>query len=300
MISFALFAYNQEPYIREAVESALGQIGEPLEIILSDDCSTDRTFAIMQEAVASYAGLHRIRLNQNDRNLGIANHVNRVAELATGELIILAAGDDISARNRSQRIAELWRSRPNIGAIHSAFYQINRAGHLVGDGPEAIETSSDAREFARRGLFIPGATSAYAAAVFRAFEPLLPNLVHEDKALPFRALLLGMEIGRIDDPLVKYRSDVGVSADYMRRPTRADRLKMLDRIRTDCIQKLADLRFDPSPELERIVHASCARCLSEMAILERPTPAVIWRAASTAGWAFTARTLLKRLRFAVG
>jgi hypothetical protein len=43
-VTFALFVYNQEKYIREAVEGAFSQTYEPLEIILSDDCSTDRTF----------------------------------------------------------------------------------------------------------------------------------------------------------------------------------------------------------------------------------------------------------------
>ena len=54
LVTFALFAYNQERYIREAVEGAFAQTYEPLEIILSDDCSTDRTFEIMQEMVANY------------------------------------------------------------------------------------------------------------------------------------------------------------------------------------------------------------------------------------------------------
>ena len=41
LVTFALFAYNQEKYIREAVEGAFAQTYAPLEIILSDDCSTD-------------------------------------------------------------------------------------------------------------------------------------------------------------------------------------------------------------------------------------------------------------------
>jgi len=43
LVTFALVAYNQEQYIREAVEGAFAQTYEPLEIILSDDCSSDRT-----------------------------------------------------------------------------------------------------------------------------------------------------------------------------------------------------------------------------------------------------------------
>ena len=53
LVTFALFAYNQEQHIREAVDGAFSQTYEPLEIILSDDCSTDRTFEIMQEIETS-------------------------------------------------------------------------------------------------------------------------------------------------------------------------------------------------------------------------------------------------------
>jgi glycosyltransferase involved in cell wall biosynthesis len=53
LVTFALFAYNQEKYIREAVEGALAQTYEPLEIILSDDCSSDRTFETMREMAAT-------------------------------------------------------------------------------------------------------------------------------------------------------------------------------------------------------------------------------------------------------
>ena len=59
LVTFALFAYNQEDYIREAVQGALAQAYEPLEIILSDDCSSDRTYQIMQEMAVVYRGPHQ-------------------------------------------------------------------------------------------------------------------------------------------------------------------------------------------------------------------------------------------------
>ena len=67
LICFGLLAYNQEPFIREAVEGALAQTYAPLEIILSDDCSTDRTFEIMQETVAAYRGPHKVVLMTPDK-----------------------------------------------------------------------------------------------------------------------------------------------------------------------------------------------------------------------------------------
>ena len=60
LVTFALFAYNQEKYIREAIEGAFSQTYEPLEIILSDDCSRDDTHRIMCEMAAGYRGHHRV------------------------------------------------------------------------------------------------------------------------------------------------------------------------------------------------------------------------------------------------
>lgn len=100
LVTFALFAYNQEKYIREAVEGAFSQTYEPLEIILSDDCSSDRTFEIMQEMAAAYEGPHAVRVRRNMENVGVGPHVSAVLAESNGEYIAFAAGDDISVENR--------------------------------------------------------------------------------------------------------------------------------------------------------------------------------------------------------
>ena len=62
LVTFALLLNNQECSIREAVEGALSQMFEPLKKILSDNCSTDVTFEIMQETVSAYNGCNKIIL----------------------------------------------------------------------------------------------------------------------------------------------------------------------------------------------------------------------------------------------
>src|SRR5712672_4304281 len=102
LLTFALAALNQERFIREAVEAAFAQTYSPLEIILSDDCSEDRTFEIMCEMAKAYRGPHRIVLNRNPVRRSIGGHINRIMEVSQGELILAAAGDDISLPRRTQ------------------------------------------------------------------------------------------------------------------------------------------------------------------------------------------------------
>ena len=87
LVTFALFAYNQEKYIREAVEAALAQDYPNLEIILSDDCSTDRTFEVIQNIVSKYKGRHRVIHNRNQSNLGISRHLNMAFSMVSGDFV---------------------------------------------------------------------------------------------------------------------------------------------------------------------------------------------------------------------
>jgi glycosyltransferase involved in cell wall biosynthesis len=94
-MTFALFAYNQEEYIGEAVEGGSSQSYAPLEFILFDDGSGDRTFENMQEMAETYEGSHEVIARCNSFNLGTALHVQSAFDESSGQLFAVAAGDDI-------------------------------------------------------------------------------------------------------------------------------------------------------------------------------------------------------------
>ena len=96
LVSFFVTAYRQEQFVRAAIEGAFAQTWQPLEILLSDDCSPDGTLRVMQEMAAAYTGPHKVILNRNPKNLGIVPHVDRIMELTSGELMVQNAGDDVS------------------------------------------------------------------------------------------------------------------------------------------------------------------------------------------------------------
>ena len=77
LVTFLLIAYNQEKYIEDACLAALSQKYNFMEIIFSDDCSTDNTYKIMEGIVRRYTGPHKIILNRNDVNLGLIKHINK-------------------------------------------------------------------------------------------------------------------------------------------------------------------------------------------------------------------------------
>lgn len=206
LVTFALFAYNQEKSIREAVEGALQQDYSPLEVILSDDFSTDRTYEIMQEMAANYSGPHRVILNRNARNLGIGGHVNRVMELARGELVVVAAGDDISLSIRTTILADYSRQYPSAFLFYSNMAVIDNDGQDQGCWARLgePETPPDLSEVVTKGRGVFGCTQAFHRDLFKLFGPINSSIVAEDTIIPFRALLLG-NINYIDIVLVKYR-----------------------------------------------------------------------------------------------
>jgi glycosyltransferase involved in cell wall biosynthesis len=208
LVTFALFAYNQERFIREAVEGALAQTYSPLQVILSDDCSTDRTFEIMQEMVADYTGPHEILLNRNERNLGIGGHVNRVMDLSRGELIVVAAGDDISLPSRTDILASAWRnSTRRFVSLYSDYLEIDDDGSetgLVRKGPVEHDIPTMIRNAATSGRGVFGATHAWTRHSFDLFGPIDSRVIYEDKVIPFRNAVVG-EIVHVDQVLVKYR-----------------------------------------------------------------------------------------------
>lgn len=223
LITLFVIAYNQEKYIAEAIKGALSQTYSPLEVILSDDNSVDGTFDVIRDAVASYRGPHRVLINQNCSNLGIAGHINRIMELASGELIVASGGDDISVK---ERVETTYRSWVDTGrralSLYSGFAAIDIDGNHVGTRAfgYADEAINDISAFLLGQLHVFGATHAWHRSIFEKFGPISASVIAEDNIIPFRALLMGGKIKFINDVLVKYRQGGGVTTRFLSLPFR--------------------------------------------------------------------------------
>ncbi|MCL1479085.1 glycosyltransferase [Marinobacter sp. M3C] len=300
LVTFALLAYNQENYIREAVGAALSQDYSPLEIILSDDCSSDATFEIMREMADRYAGLHSIVLNRNVRNLNVGGHINNLNRLAKGELVVAAAGDDISKPDRVSRLVEAWLANgKRSGLLHSARIMITEAGALIGErGHSALEELTSAESAIVNNAHVIGATEAWDRCLFNSYGDFSEGLVHEDLALTFRSLLAGRPVTYIDRPLVLYRYGVGITASYFGPTSRntSKRMVLLRRLRTDALQRLDDLKVFPNS----VVEAAATLALHKYDVAIRfedgiPGPMELTGMIKRVGFSWVARMFIKYL-----
>ena len=207
LVSYVLTAYNCEHFIRSAIQSALNQTYSPLEIVLSDDCSTDATFDIMKEMAESYSGPHKIILNRNEVNLGITKHMNKAyLELATGEYIVAAHGDDVSIPERTSLSMKYLLSNPDITAVSGGL----RAVIVNQDGSEvyaanhsAIVQTTHTYDFNSLAN-IPAPSRCFKRSVMTTFGPLQDWCPTEDELITFRALMLGKNVF-LPDIMVTYR-----------------------------------------------------------------------------------------------
>jgi glycosyl transferase family 2 len=214
LLTFTICAYNQEQFIREAVEGAFAQTYSPLEIILSDDCSKDRTYEIMCELAEAYRGPHQVILNQNSTNLGLAGHSNRLAELAHGQLWVGAAGDDVSLPNRVEMVSQAWEhSGRRAMGVQSGFIAVDEKGAVLDELSECEDTGKIEFNEQKPALEsyihtlkpgIIGCALSCSPKIFSTFGPLPDALIHEDNVIVLRALCLGPLLF-INAPLVKRR-----------------------------------------------------------------------------------------------
>jgi glycosyltransferase involved in cell wall biosynthesis len=147
-VSVGLPVFNGERYVGAAIESILAQSFRDLELIVSDNASTDRTEAICR----SYAARdERVRYYRNRENLGAARNFNQTFERSSGRYFKWAAHDDVVAPDFLRACVEVLDRDPAVVLCSSEMKIIDETGAVVEDYDsklEGIDSTKPSRRFA--------------------------------------------------------------------------------------------------------------------------------------------------------
>ncbi|HEX5473886.1 MAG TPA: glycosyltransferase family A protein [Vicinamibacterales bacterium] len=239
-VSVIVPAYEVEAYLGEAVESALAQTFDDLEVLVVDDGSTDRTPAIASELAAVDP---RVRLLRKP-NGGLSSARNLALAHARGEFVALLDGDDAWEPGFLQAQVGILRARPEVDVVTGNACDVGGSRDGLPSRPWP-----DPRPSPDLGTIIEDEESVFIMSVFRRrivsrigpFDESLRS--NEDYDFWLRAACAGCRFARNDRPLGRYRrradslsaSEVRMLAGILRvytklRPALLDRPRELARL----------------------------------------------------------------------
>lgn len=114
LVSVVVPTYNQEEFIAETLNSIINQSYKKLEIIISDDCSTDKTIEIIKEFSARDS---RIKAFFSKENKGIPFNFNRAFDNCRGEFVAFFSGDDIMYEAKIEKQVQFLNENTNCDLV---------------------------------------------------------------------------------------------------------------------------------------------------------------------------------------
>jgi len=194
MVSICMPVHNGENFIADAIASILGQTFSDLELIVTDNASTDRTQGIVRDFAGRDA---RVRYVRNEKNIGAAANYNLGFDLSRGRYVKWAAHDDTLSANFLERTVAILDADPSVSIAFGRTQCIDGEGaELPMQGYPMPEIRDDAakRRFARA---LRGGGSCFPIfGLFRS-EQLSRSSLHRksyygsDRALIVEMLVLG-------------------------------------------------------------------------------------------------------------
>lgn len=227
-ISVVVISYKQKDVIRRALDSLLRQKDYLYEICVSDDCSPDRTWEVLNQYKDAFPDI--IKLNRNDPNLGIFANFEKVWTMATGDVVYTLAGDDECPDGWFRKVVEYIQEnnidyKNELFCIYGDYKCVYPNGDSCVHSNKAITTGIDPLRLALR-QHIVNRSSCYSINVLKKFDTVSQGRSHIVENVQDRLLQLYAEksyyipyVGNV------YFSSIGVSV-HMNDEVKAEREKI--------------------------------------------------------------------------
>lgn len=151
LVSIGVPVFNEEGHLAEALDSLLAQTYDNIEVVISDNASTDRT----PEICAAYAARDpRVRYHRNENNVGGIENFNVAFRLARGEFFMWASGHDVRHPSQIARCLEMMLAEPEVVLCYSQVVWVDQDGREHAKVHEYIDTRGLAERVARLNVVL--------------------------------------------------------------------------------------------------------------------------------------------------
>ncbi len=213
-ISVLIICYRQEELIKRAINSLLAQKDYIYEICVSDDCSPDKTWEVLQEYDRKHPGL--FKLHRNEPNVGIFENIEYTWTMPTGDLIYQLSGDDEVGKNWFKTVIDYIQNndidyKKDLFCIYGDYNCIYPNGDVYTFKNKKVASGKDVIRLSLRGL-IGNRSSCYSIAILKKFQKVSQGRSYIAEVIQDRQLQVFSETNYyIPQVGNTYYSNVGVS-----------------------------------------------------------------------------------------
>ena len=212
MISVVMSVYNAEKYLKEAIDSILNQTYQDFEFIIINDCSKDKSLAILKDYEKSHKS---IKLINNTENLGLTKSLNRALAISKGEYIARMDADDISKSNRFERQIAFLKKHKTIDILGTFSNNIDEHGKTIGSRTVPV-MHNEIMQMLPKLSPVSHPTVMFKRKSLKKIGFYNPKYrTSQDLEMWFRAAGAGLKFHNIPEVLFEYRID----RDFLARKT---------------------------------------------------------------------------------
>lgn len=200
-VSILMPVYNVAPYLKEAMDSILGQTFQDFELIVLNDCSPDNS----EEILDTYTDKRIVRY-WGEKNVGLANVLNVGIDLARGEFIARMDSDDISLPTRIEKQVAFLLSHPDVDLVSAGLERFGTSTAKTSYKTNFEEVKFDAMSFS---------PVLHASSMWRRESFVSKGLYYRQEMVPSedydlwtRALVSKLVLVNMPDILYRYRTHV--------------------------------------------------------------------------------------------
>lgn len=216
MISIALATYNGSKFLQKQLNSILNQTMDDFEVVICDDSSSDNTMDILQDYANNDS---RIKVYQNETNLGFKKNFEHILTLCKGEFIAFCDQDDIWEPNHLEILYKNIGENDCIGANSLIIDEkgVSQNKTLLEHWPIHVMPKNE-KELFQHELYsnvIQGTASLIRASLIKQALPIPEDIKYHDY---WFALVAGLneKCKYIGDVVLKYRRHSNNASEYQK------------------------------------------------------------------------------------